>query len=78
MKREPDPKTIAVAILCGYEVFAITTGKVPTITRLCWRVRGSWPGKMALWLAGGALMYHLLVEEDVVQGVVDTIAEAMP
>jgi len=79
VKRQPaDPKTVAVAVLCAYEVIAIATGKIPTITRLCWRVRGSWPGKVALWLAGGALMYHLLVEEDVVQGIADVVSEAMP
>lgn len=73
-----DPRTALVAGLCTYEVFAITTGKAPTITRLCWRVRKTWPGRVAVWTAGGVLMYHLLVEEDVVQGVMDTISEALP
>lgn len=76
--RKIDPRTALVTGLCIYEVFAITTGKAPTITRLCWRVRGTWPGRIMVWTAGGILMHHLLVENDVVQDVVDTIAEAMP
>lgn len=78
MKRRLDPRATAVVVLCSYEVFAIATGKVPTITRICWKIRSTWPGRVAVWVAGGALMYHLLVEEDVVQGVVDTITEALP
>jgi hypothetical protein len=69
---------IVVGGLCTYEVVALSTGKVPTITRLCWNVRGTTAGRVAIWGAGGVLMYHLLVEEDAVQSVVDAVVEALP
>ena len=76
--RKIDPRTALVAGLCTDEVFALTPGKAPTITRLCWKVRGTWPGRVAVWTAGGILMHHLLVENDVVGSVADAVVDALP
>ena len=49
-----------VAAVCGFEIVAITTGKVPTVTMLCGRYR---------WLAPAvlvALAVHLYHQPNIV------------
>jgi hypothetical protein len=51
--------------LCAYEVTALATGRVPTISRACWWLRKQHPlGGVAIWTALGVLSWHLLVDED--------------
>ncbi len=44
-----------VAVLCAYEVFAIMTNKVPTISAICWKQ------KILIPVLLGGLAVHLLV-----------------
>lgn len=60
---EVDPRAVALAALCVYEATAIISGRVPTVTSMVWRVRHRNGAKLAIWLAGGYLMWHLLMEE---------------
>jgi hypothetical protein len=66
MARHHDPRAALVVGLCVYEAGAILTGKVPTITSIAWRIRGTFPGRVVIWGALGVLAYHLMVEQDVV------------
>lgn len=49
---------------CQYEAHALATGRVPTITRLCWRWRHTYRGLAVIVAAIGWLVYHLLVDDD--------------
>lgn len=61
--RDWDPRVVLVAGLCVYEVAAIASGRVPTITALAWKLRKHPVGHVAIWGALGWLSWHLLVEE---------------
>lgn len=50
------PWRLLVAAVCGYEVFAIVSGRTPTISALCDRRR-----LLAAFLIGG-LAVHLLYQ----------------
>lgn len=51
---------IMLLVGCAYEIVALTTGKVPTITRIL-KTIGSRPyGKAALWLWTGYVSAHFL------------------
>lgn len=50
---------------CAYELVALTTGKIPTISRACWWLRKKHPlGGVVIWTAMGILSWHLLVDDD--------------
>jgi hypothetical protein len=51
-----------VGSACGYEVFALATGKVPALTHLAWRARTHKVWRIVLWLALGWLLDHVLGE----------------
>lgn len=56
---------IVVAVGCAYEVAAITSSKVPTISQLSWKLRDRHPvGAAALWGALGILAWHLFMDEN--------------
>lgn len=57
-----DWRAILVAGLCTYEVTAIATGKVPTITAVWHKLREDKIGRLGLWLALGWLIEHLFGE----------------
>jgi hypothetical protein len=49
-----------LAVGCAYEIVALGTRKVPTITRLL-RHMGRYPlGKVALWMWCGYISWHFL------------------
>jgi hypothetical protein len=54
----------AVALGCAYEIVAIETGWVPTITRLYWQWRTDRRLVVVLMLAWSYLTWHLLVEAE--------------
>lgn len=56
---------IVVAAGCVWEVVAITTGKIPTITKISWKLRESHPvGTVVLWGVLGVLAWHLFIDEN--------------
>ena len=59
----PDPRVWIVVGLCGYELAAICTGVVPTITELAHRARRHPAGMAVVCAAVGWLWHHLAVED---------------
>lgn len=76
MSKASDLRTIVVGLGCAYEVVAIASGKVPTITSFAWRARKTWWGKGLIWNAVGYLSWHLLIEEAVI-AMEEAIEEAL-
>jgi len=48
---------------CVYESTAIITGKIPTITHLCWKLRKNHGGKIILWGVLVLFAWHIFVDE---------------
>jgi hypothetical protein len=59
----PDPRVWIVVGLCTYELAAICTGRVPTLTELAHRARRHPAGMAAVCAAVGWLWHHLAVED---------------
>jgi len=57
---EPDLLAAAVVIGCCYEVLALTTRRVPTITRLVRVTASHRHGRFAAWLWCGFVAWHFL------------------
>jgi hypothetical protein len=53
---------VIVVTGCVYETAAITTGKIPTITHLSWKLREKPVGKAIIWATLGALAWHFFVD----------------
>lgn len=51
-----------VAALSAWELVALVSGRIPTITRVWHRLRDHKVGRLALWLALGWLVEHLFGE----------------
>jgi len=56
----------ALLVGCAYEIIALTTGKVPTVTRIMKTVGSKPYGKAILWLWTGYVSAHFLepLDED--------------
>lgn len=57
-----DWRTGLVAVLAAWELVAIVTGKVPTITNVWHRLRCHKIGRLVLWLFAGWTIEHLWAE----------------
>jgi len=57
-----DWRACVVAAACAYEVAAIVSGKVPTITAIWHRLREDKIGRLGLWLLLGWAVEHLFGE----------------
>jgi len=56
---------IVVAAGCVYEVAAITTSRIPTLSKLSWKLRDAHPaGAVVLWGVMGLLAWHLFMDEN--------------
>jgi hypothetical protein len=53
---------VTVGVLCGYELAALITGRIPTISALCRVARNNPVAAAAIWGALGVLSWHLLVD----------------
>jgi hypothetical protein len=54
---------LLVGSLCAYELVALVTDKIPTITRICHTAKNRHPvGAAVVWAGLGVLGYHLLLE----------------
>jgi hypothetical protein len=62
-KSDPDPRVLIVVGVCAYELAAICTGRVPTLTELAHRARRHPAGMAAVCAAVGWLWHHLAVED---------------
>jgi hypothetical protein len=58
---------VTVGVLCAYELAALSTGRIPTVSRVCWWARRHPAGALGIWAGLGVLSWHLLVDgaEDV-------------
>ena len=54
------PLNIVLLIGCTYEIIALTTRKVPTITRILRTVGATPAGRVPLWLWTGYVAWHFL------------------
>lgn len=55
---------ILVGSLCAYEIAALCTQRIPTITKVCHTLRDRHPvGAAFVWAGLGVLGYHLLLEK---------------
>lgn len=57
-----DPRVIVVAGVAAWELVAIGTGKVPTVTSVAHRLRVHPVGRLGLWLVLGWLVEHIFGE----------------
>lgn len=67
LRRSPtarDWRAYLIAGLCGWELAALLTGKPPTITAVCWRIRSHPVGAAAVMAGLSWLGHHLLVEQE--------------
>lgn len=55
---------LVTACACGYEFVALGTGTTPTLTRLAWRYRNTWPGRVAIAGVCVGLYLHLQFDRD--------------
>jgi len=60
--RAVDWRAMVVAGACAYEVVAIVSTRVPTITAIWHRLRDDKIGRLGLWLVLGWLIEHLFGE----------------
>lgn len=62
MTSDKEHKVVHTILLagCAYEIVALTTNKVPTITRILRTVGSKRFGKAALWLWVGYVAWHFL------------------
>ena len=59
------PARAIIAIGCAYEIVAVTTDRVPTITAMVQRSsRMGWAGRFALWLWLGFCVDHFIDRND--------------
>jgi hypothetical protein len=55
---------LVVAAGCAYELVALTSRRLPTISELSWRLRDRHPvGAAAIWGGLGILGWHLLIDD---------------
>lgn len=59
--RRLDPWRATVVAGCAYEIVALTTGRVPTISEVVLRMGEHKAGRVAAWLFVGAWAWHFLV-----------------
>ncbi len=64
-----------IAVGCAYEVVAIATDRVPTISKMIGWLYSRPPGRLALWLGYGWLTCHLC--ERVIVTLAEEIADAV-
>ena len=57
-----------VVAVCAYELVALGTGYVPTITALCHKARRHPVGSAFVAGCCGWLLHHLLVEQEALRG----------
>lgn len=59
------PARILIALGCAYEIVALTTNRVPTITAIIQRSsRLPWIGRIGLWLWLGAVVDHFIARDE--------------
>lgn len=53
-----------IRALCAYELVALHTRRLPTLSWLCHRYRRSWRGRAVMTVLLGWLLFHLWLEAD--------------
>lgn len=63
-RRTDDPRVWIVVAGCVWELAALATGRLPTITQAVHRWRTHWVGRVIISVVLGELVLHLFEEGD--------------
>lgn len=65
-----------IAFLGAYEAIAITSrGRIPTISRIVWKIYSYKSGKIGVWLTIGWLADHLMVPPEMREALLNNMEE---